>query len=367
MAAAAGTVFFSKGFVRTLTAGSGGVVSGSKPPSQNNATYTCQTYNTMGGVTAYNLYFTEGQAGGPGGTGGNGCEIGCGGNGGAGGKGGDSGSLADSLWGKKSGPAGTSNQGADGNAGNNGASTGAQDLSKEKQPYGKISFTGGDTKTYCYCFGQANSIDVPSPTDRKIYLGWRVENPLKKGLPSVPDNAHLLANDVAFYREMDKVELACGVAGDAKLTAWTLTVQDGTATMPFDIRTDSPAYGTYLSTKTTLTEMNKALATPVKNGLPLWKSLVLGFNPEDPTAAIRLSITVSDNPARVWIDAPSLSGGKGKYAVVPVFLPLSKTNRVSEAWTERTEGQGSQLPLSLALPSGPREYYKMSITFKSKE
>ena len=133
MAAAAGTVFFSKGFVRTLTAGSGGVVSGSKPPSQNNATYTCQTYNTMGGVTAYNLYFTEGQAGGPGGTGGNGCEIGCGGNGGAGGKGGDSGSLADSLWGKKSGPAGESKPGDRGDDGGNGASTGAQDLSKEKQ------------------------------------------------------------------------------------------------------------------------------------------------------------------------------------------------------------------------------------------
>ena len=365
MAAAAGTVFFSDGFVRTLTAGSGGVVSGSQPQSQANVTNECATYNTSGGVVKYYLYFTEGQAGGAGGTGGNGCEIGCGGNGGAGGKGGDSGSLADSLWGQKSGPAGTSNQGAPGDAGKNGASTGAQDLSREKQPYGKISFTGGDTKTYY--FGQANPIDVPTPTNQKIYLGWRVATPLKKALPSVPDNAHLLANDVAFYRERDTVELACGLAGDATLTAWTLTVKDGETTMPFDIRTDDPAYGTYLSKKKTLAEMNDALATPVRNGLPLWKSLVLGFNPEDSTAAIRLSIAVSNNPARVWIDAPSLSGWTGKYAVVPVFLPLSKTNRASEVWTKRTEGQGFKLPLSLDIPSEPREDYKMSITFKSKE
>ena len=362
MAAAAGTVFFSNGFVRTLTAGSGGVVSGSKPQSRNNATYTCQTYNTMGGVTDYNLYFTEGQPGGSGGTGGNGCEIGCGGNGGAGGEGGYSGSLADSLWGGKKGPAGESQPGGDGAIGSSGAPIGAQDLSKEKQPYGKISFAGSDTNTYC--FGRANQIDVPSPKDRTIYLGWRVETPLSKALPGVPENARLLANDVAFYRERDKVELACGVAGDATLTAWTLTVKDGGEPMPFDIKTDDPAYGTYLSTKTTLAEMNDALATPVKNGLPLWKSLVLGFNPEDPTAAIRLSVAVSNNPARVWIDAPSLSGWTGKYAVVPVFLPLSKTNRASEVWTKRTEGQGSKLPLSLDIPSEPREYYKMSIAFK---
>ncbi len=365
-AASAGSVYIWSGLTKQLSPGAGGSVERPLRQALTNDAYLCYYYDSWGGCPGYYLYFTEGQPGGYGGDGGKGAEVGSGGTGGTGGTGGDSGSLADSAWGGASDWAGESLVGANGGGGASGTGTSAG-IDKANLPYGTVRFLEGNstTMTANYVFGIPNeSVSVPELATVPFALGWRVQAPLAKALPGVPDNAPLLPGDVAFYSPGAGIQLANGVSGDATLTSWTLTVQNGTDVLPFDVKVGSVTYDKYLSKMNTLAEMNGALAKNQANGLPLWQNLVLGFDPADPTTAVRLSIALTNEPKRVVLDAPSLSKRTNDYKVVPKFLLRSRTDLVKGDWTDRA-GWTNDLPFVLVEPSSPRDFFKMSTCFTS--
>ncbi len=146
-----------------------------------------------------------------------------------------------------------------------------------------------------YAFPGPSSVTPPVSTN-VLPLGWRMSVPLGN---AAGDDVPWQKGDANFYQDGAAVNLPAWTIGDAMLVSWQLRADGGR--LPFGLKADSDVFKNYFLKDKPLADLNKTLDEVGANGMPLWQSLVLGFDPANANAKFRIAALQNGSSDHVTI------------------------------------------------------------------